>query len=175
MSVCHLKQFVADADLASGSPYMPECSPPTGKKVAIIGAGPTGLTAAYYLLQLGHAVVLIDDQPQAGGRLWRETSAEELPRDILTAETGLILRLGLLYRPCTHVGRDISFEDIRHTADAVLVACGAIDKAGIQELGLAAGRQGIEANRETFETALPGRLRRRQRPPRPRPGRAQCW
>ena len=55
VAVCQLKRFVADADLASGAPYLPECKPATGKRVAIVGAGPTGLSAAYYLRREGHA------------------------------------------------------------------------------------------------------------------------
>ena len=104
VAVCQLKRFVADADLNSPSPYLPQRAAPTGKRVAIIGAGPTGLTAAYYLLRLGHAVTLLDDQPRPGGRLWNETSPEELPRNVLEAETELILRMGLDYRPGTARG-----------------------------------------------------------------------
>ena len=67
VAVCGLKRFVADVDLASGNPYLPECSPPTGKRVAVVGAGPTGLSAAYYLRREGHAVTLFDARPEAGG------------------------------------------------------------------------------------------------------------
>ena len=52
VAVCELKRYVADADLASGDPYIPQCKPATGRRVAIVGAGPTGLSAAYHLLQV---------------------------------------------------------------------------------------------------------------------------
>ena len=69
VAICELKRYVADVDLASGNPYMPACSPPTGKRVAIVGAGPTGLSAAYYLAPRRTRVTLFDAQPEPGGRL----------------------------------------------------------------------------------------------------------
>ena len=156
VAVCQLKRFVADADLNSPSPYLPRRAAPTGKRVAIIGAGPTGLTAAYYLLRLGHAVTLLDDQPRPGGRLWNETSPEELPRNVLEAETELILRMGLDYRPGTRVGPSLSLDDVRRDHDAVLISWGVVEKKAVQELGLKVGPQGIQVERETFRTSLPG-------------------
>ncbi len=156
VAVCQLKRFVADADLASPEPYLPECRPASGKRVAVVGAGPTGLSATYYLLRLGHAVSLFDDQPQPGGRLWRETTAENLPRDVLEAETRLVLRLGADYRPNTKVGQGPSLDDLRREFDAVLLACGATDKPKAQQFGLKAAAHGLAVDRETFRTELPG-------------------
>ena len=78
VAVCQLKRFVGDADLATAAPYVPAREPATGKRVAIIGAGPTGLSAAYYLAQRGHACTVIDDQPRPGGRLRHEHSSAGL-------------------------------------------------------------------------------------------------
>ena len=61
VAVCQLKRFVADQDLACDEPYVPPCDAATGKRVAVLGAGPTGLSAAYYLAQRGHACTLFDD------------------------------------------------------------------------------------------------------------------
>ena len=74
VAICRLKRFVADADLASDEPYLPACRPATGKRVAIVGAGPAGLAAAYYLLPQGHACTLLDENDRPGGRLLHETS-----------------------------------------------------------------------------------------------------
>jgi NADPH-dependent glutamate synthase beta subunit-like oxidoreductase/ferredoxin len=104
VAVCGLKRFVADVDLASGNPYLPECNPLTGKRVAIVGAGPTGLSAAYYLRREGHAVTLFDARPEAGGRLRHETAPEELPREVLDAEIATIVGLGIELRLSTTVG-----------------------------------------------------------------------
>lgn len=61
VSICLLKRFVADVDLGSEEPYLPFCKPPIGKNVAIVGAGPTGLAAAYHLRQQGFGCVIFDD------------------------------------------------------------------------------------------------------------------
>jgi len=68
VSICLLKRFAAEEDLA-GEPWLPECCPPSGRSVAIIGAGPAGLAAAYHLVQRGHACTLFDAHQQAGGAL----------------------------------------------------------------------------------------------------------
>ncbi len=155
-AVCGLKRFVADVDLASGNPYLPECEPASGKRVAIVGAGPTGLSAAYYLRRQGHAVVIFDDQPEPGGRLRRETTPDELPRDVLDAEIATILRLGIELRANTPVGPCPSFAELRAEYDAVLVACGASGKSAAATWGLQAGPHGILAEKDTFLTGIPG-------------------
>ncbi len=158
VAVCRLKRYVADVDLASGDPYRPECKPPTGKRVAIVGAGPTGLSAAYYLVQQGHAVTLFDDQAQPGGRLRQQIGQEEsqLAPGVLDGEIELILRLGVELRRNTPVGQKPSLGDLRSQFDAVLVACGAIEKQETHRWGLEASGRGIQVKRETFETGLEG-------------------
>jgi ferredoxin len=180
VAVCQLKRFVADTDLASEHPYLPECRPPSGKRVAIVGAGPTGLSAAYYLRRAGHAVTIFDEQAQPGGRLLRETTAEELPRDVLASEIGLILGLGVELRAGTRVevcsrqrangrgqtaeNRPQGAEGILPTAycllptdfDAVLLACGNVAKEQIDRWGLKPAAHGILVDKETFQTSLSG-------------------
>ena len=155
VAVCQLKRFAADEDLASGAPYVPPCDPPSGKRVAVIGAGPTGLSAAYYLTQRGHACTVYDDQPEPGGRLLHETSSEELPRDVLRAEIAALLSVGIELRAGQRVDA-AGFEEIRRQCDAVFVACGgrARDEANAWRLPL--GAQGVSVHRETYQTNLPG-------------------
>ena len=126
VAVCDLKRYVADADLASEDPYLPECLPQTGKSVAIVGAGPTGLAAAYYVRQEGHACVLFEQQPQAGGRMRTESSESELPREILDAEIGQILRLGIELRSGQPIKTREQLDDLSKSFDAVLLACGSV-------------------------------------------------
>jgi len=154
VAVCQLKRFVADADLASENPYTPECKPATGKRVAVVGAGPTGLSSAYYLRREGHAVVIFDDRPQPGGRLREETTPEGLPRDVLDAEIVQILRLGIELRSSVKVGAQPSLDDLRREFDAVLVACGSAVKEQAQGFGLRAGPHGILVDKESFQTGL---------------------
>lgn len=155
VSVCMLKRFVADEDLASGSPYLPERRPPSGKRVAVIGAGPAGLAAAYYLQQEGHACVLYDDHDQPGGMLRYGVPEEKLPRETLDAEIEIIFRLGAEFRGNTRIGRDIALADLQAEYDAVLIAVGEVKTSRSPDAGLAAGPQGIRVNRKTMQSNLP--------------------
>ena len=156
VAVCHLKRFVADADLASAEPYRPECKRPTGKQVAIIGAGPTGLSAAYYLQQEGHAVTLFDKRSELGGRLHEETTEEELPRGVLDAEIRQILRLGIAFRRNIQVGDRLFLKNLCREYDAVLVACGKIDPHTVEQWGLRSTAQGIDVDKGTYRASQPG-------------------
>jgi NADPH-dependent 2,4-dienoyl-CoA reductase/sulfur reductase-like enzyme len=152
--ICQLKRLVADVDLASTEPYMPECRPTSGKRVAIVGAGPTGLSAAYYLRQFGHDCMIFDENPTPGGRLLHETTKELLPREVLQAEVATILRLGVDLNKNTRIGPSLA--DLRAGFDAVLLACGS---TAVQQAGgwnLLVTQRGIRVDMKTFQTELPG-------------------
>ncbi len=156
VEVCELKRYVADTDLASDRPYAPTCEPDSGRCVAVVGAGPTGLSAAYYLRRRGHAVVVFEREAQPGGRLRHEFDSETLPTETLDAEIAQILRLGPELRTGVTVGDDVSLPELREQFDAVLVCCGGQDDSTIREWDLKPGRRGIEIAKTTFETGLPG-------------------
>jgi ferredoxin len=177
VAVCDLKRFVADKDLALATPYLPQCQGPTGKRVAIVGAGSAGLAATYELCQAGHACTLLDDHAEPGGQLRYGTTAEQLPREVLDGEVAQILRLGPELRcncrvgplpdadgapaespstPAADVPPPPTLEQLADQFDAVLVACGPTDPRQVQCWGLEASKRGIAVDAETFVTSQPG-------------------
>ena len=152
-----LKRYVGDCDIASENPYLPECRPPTGKRVAIIGAGPAGLSAAYYLARDGHGCVIFDDHEQPGGMLRYGVPEDALPRGVLDAEVRSILRLGIEFRPGVRVGQEVSLGDLSREFDAVLVATGEMTSEAAELLALPLAGKGLRADRKTqMMTAVPG-------------------
>jgi heterodisulfide reductase subunit A-like polyferredoxin len=108
IDIMHLKRFVADMDLFDETKYMPEVKEKNGKKIAIIGAGPSGLTAAYYLAVEGYEVVVYEAAPIAGGWMTLGIPDYRLPRDIINAEIQIIKDLGVDIRCNTEVGKDVN-------------------------------------------------------------------
>ena len=105
--------------------FVPECEEPTGKSVAIIGGGPMGLSAAYFLRQKGHDVTIFDAMPKLGGMLRYGIPEYRLPKDVLDAEIDIIREMGVEMITDTKIGEDISFETVRGDFDAVLLGIGA--------------------------------------------------
>ena len=99
--------------------------PPTGKKIAIVGAGPAGLAASYFLARLGHEVTVYDSHAKAGGVLRYGIPAYRLPRETLDNELGLFTKLGVRFVLSTRIGTDLSFDALRSSHDAALIAVGA--------------------------------------------------
>ncbi|HHV61932.1 MAG TPA: NADH-quinone oxidoreductase subunit NuoF [Firmicutes bacterium] len=125
VAICDLKRFAADWELEHPLPVE---APAKRKdaKVAIIGSGPAGLSAAYYLAKLGYGVTIFEALPVAGGMLAVGIPEYRLPRDILRAEIRAIEALGVEIRTGVEVGRDITLDEIRQQGyGAVFVAVGA--------------------------------------------------
>ena len=125
ISIAFLKAFAADKIEADGDPYEVQCEPETGKRVAIIGGGPAGLTAAYFLRRYGHAVTIYDKQPKLGGMLRYGIPEYRLPKAVLDREIQIILDAGVEVHTNTQLGRDVQFDELRTQYDAVLLAIGA--------------------------------------------------
>jgi ferredoxin len=150
-----LERFVADSGLRSPAKYLPARKPSTGKSIAIVGSGPAGLAAAYYLLRQGHACTLFDRQPQPGGSL-RHLDEKTLPAAILDAELDALRHLGAQFHPSTSVGADgLAIEQLRRKHDSVLVAAGELSKAELEQLGLMASPVGVRVNTATAQTEHP--------------------
>jgi NADH-quinone oxidoreductase subunit F len=104
---------------------------PTGREVAVVGAGPTGLTCAYYLALLGHAVTVYDSRPEAGGMLRYALPEYRLPKAVLAKEIELIERVGVRFQLGTAVGESPSLNDLAHQYDAVFLAIGTWKEAWV--------------------------------------------
>ena len=130
VSIQQLKRFAADYDLA-GEVFVPECEEDTGKSVAIIGGGPMGLSAAYFLRQMGHAVTIFEAMPNAGGMLRYGIPEYRLPKAVLDEEIATIESMGVDIITNTKVGVDIPFDTIRNDYDAVLLGIGAWVSTGV--------------------------------------------
>ncbi|MGO9146130.1 MAG: NAD(P)-binding protein [Desulfomonilia bacterium] len=121
-----IKRFVADWDQYQLSPYKPVCKPDTGYKVAVVGAGPAGLTAAYFLRRKGHRVEIFEMHEAAGGMLRWGIPYYRLPEKQLDAEIQSILDLGIEIRYNKKLGRDFTLESLKRDGfDAVFVGLGA--------------------------------------------------
>ena len=124
ISISYLKYFAADNVIAQGG-YLPPKAASTGKRVGIIGGGPGGLTAAYYLSLQGHRVTIVDAMPQMGGMLRYGIPEYRLPKKVLDAEIEEIASLGVKMQNNYRIGVDASFEEFKSQYDAVVVAIGA--------------------------------------------------
>jgi len=122
ISIAWHKRFVADLDLAD--PFIPEIKPPSGKKVGIVGGGPGGLTAAYYLAQEGHAVTIFDMMPEMGGMLKYGIPQYRLPKEVLNQEIDIIQKMGVIMKNNVRIGRDTNLEHLRSVFDAVYLSPG---------------------------------------------------
>lgn len=131
LSIAFLKAFTADQDLASNDPFTPEIAPATGKRVAVIGGGPAGLTAAYQLRCTGHDVTVFDAMPEMGGMLRYGIPEYRLPKAVLAKEVAAIANLGVEMRNGVRVGVDLPFAQLREEFDAVLLTVGAWAATGV--------------------------------------------
>ena len=115
-----IKRFAADWDRLQLSPYSPECLPDTGIRIAVVGAGPAGLSAAYFLRRLGHAVTIFEMQEAAGGMLRWGIPFYRLPEKELDEEIETILSLGVEIRYNKKLGRDFSLESLKQDGYAAI-------------------------------------------------------
>jgi hypothetical protein len=148
VSICLLKRFAGDHDLEAESPWMPEMAASSGKSVAIIGAGPAGLAAAYHLALKGHKCRLFDRNSVAGGSLRKEVAAEELPAEILQKEVDQLAAVGVEFSLGSTVDA-AQFSELQQHNDAIVVATGK-GESGIDQWGLPMHPKGVEADGKTY-------------------------
>jgi len=131
IDILSLKRFAADQDLFDDDPFMPDIPPATGKSVGIIGGGPMGLSAAYFLRKMGHDVTIFDAMPKLGGMLRYGIPEYRLPKEVLDEEIALIARMGVTMIPNTKIGVDIPFKTVKEDYDAILIGIGAWISTGV--------------------------------------------
>ena len=134
INIAQLKAFAADMDLKSDS-YAPEVKAATGKKVAIIGGGPAGLTAAYYLAIMGHSVTVYDMMEKMGGMLRYGIPQYRLPKEVLDKEIAIIEKTGVKLVNNVKLGKDFTVKSLKDENDAVIVAVGAWKSSSMRTPG----------------------------------------
>lgn len=155
VAIQSIEREVAEQDRKAEKRYVPGRAPETGKRVAIVGAGATGLSAAFHLLRRGHAVTVFDENPEPGGHL-RYGIGEELPKDVLDDDIATIRAIGMEFRGRTRLGRDMRLEDLRRDFGAVVLAVGLMKRADPGALGVAATERMVKVSAGNFQTESPG-------------------
>ncbi len=146
IAIDEIKKFIAQRELREETRYVPVCENPEGKlwgpdyKMAVIGAGPAGLTCAYYLRERGYDVTVFEKEEQPGGMLIYGIPNFRLEKDVLKAEIDVLRRMGVEFRCGTEVGRDVTLAQLR--------------KEGYKAFYLAIGLQGGRKAEVPGEDAL---------------------
>lgn len=149
-----LKRFAVSR---AGEVPLPKCAELTGKHVAIIGGGPGGLSAAYYLRLMGHEVTIFEQRKQFGGMLRYGIPRYRLPREVLQAEIDTILSLGIHTKTEVSVGENPSVMDLHRDYDAVYIAIGAHTdrKVGIEGEDATGVISAVQMLRDIGDNRLP--------------------
>jgi len=139
VAICHLKRLAADYK-PTGHRLNESLFTPTGKRVAVVGAGPAGVAAAHDLSTLGHNVTIFEREERSGGMLSYGIPAFRLPREVLDVELQNAMRLGVQLKTGVEVGvgeGQVRLSDLREEYDAVLLATGSMEATPLPLRGLA--------------------------------------
>jgi len=151
VGIDYIKRYIADLDLGKAQPYRPTVAPPNGKRVAIVGAGPAGLSCAYYLAIKGFSVHLFEAMPEAGGMLRYGIPEYRLPKEVLDLEVNQILDLGVKLSTNAWLGEDYTLASLKQDGfAAVFLGLGAWESAsmGVKDENSQGVLSGIEFLRD---------------------------
>jgi len=124
ISICALKRFAMEQDKEIWRARV-KVNPPTGKRVAIIGSGPAGLTAAHYLAKLGHSITMFESMPELGGMMRYGIQEFRLPKEVLKKDLEEIVKLGVEVKTNTPIKESLNIDHLKNEGyDAILVATG---------------------------------------------------
>ncbi len=124
VGIDYLKRFASDYDLESSNKYIPEIKESTEKKVAVIGAGPGGLSCGFFLQKEGHQVDIFEASPKAGGWLRYGIPEYRLPNDLLQKEVDNITEMGVNINYNQRLGDNLKYEDLKEKYDALILTIG---------------------------------------------------
>jgi NADPH-dependent glutamate synthase beta subunit-like oxidoreductase len=124
LAIRAMKRFLVDWHYANNMPDDIQVAPATGKSVAVIGAGPAGLSAAKELAGWGHEVHVYDALPSGGGTTLIGVPAFRLPRDVIELDVNWVAKHGVEFHYNVEIGRDLTLDQLRARHDAVVVATG---------------------------------------------------
>jgi len=155
VSICLLKRITAQDDERRNRNLKPDVTK-TGKKVAIIGTGPAGLSAAFYLLRAGHDCTLFDKNEQAGGAMRYSIGEEKLPREMLDAEIESVRRMGAVFKLNQTITSGFFEDAVIPNFDAVILATGNRINQPVEDFGLSGKSEHEIADKKTFKTHRPG-------------------
>jgi formate dehydrogenase major subunit len=126
VGIDYIKRYISDLDLNSPDAFRPDVAPKNGRKVAVVGAGPAGLSAAYYLAIKGYDVDILEGQPEPGGMLRYGIPEYRLPKDVLDLEIAQILGLGPTLSTNTTLGKDFTIASLKERGyEAIFLGIGA--------------------------------------------------
>lgn len=150
LSICLLERFAAEAHPLGLTGARP---PATGKRIAVIGAGPAGLAAAFHLARSGHACMVFDDRGQAGGQLRYGVPEGLLPATVLDLEIRRLQQLGVTFQLGTRVGRDLALQQLKAEFHAIVLAIGHTPPESLAAWGVTTSTCGIQVEAHTFRTS----------------------
>jgi len=149
-----MERFVTDEERKRTERQIPVCKSATGKSILIIGAGPTGLAAAYYLSREGHHVTVMDRRQRAGGTL-RDLPEAQSPASVLDAEIALIEKCGVEFKLGVALGNELRLDGLARGFDALLLTVGELAKDEANTLGLPLAGSAIKTDPNTCQTPTP--------------------
>lgn len=156
LAIRELTRHATDWDLRRDEPYVPPVKPSTGKKIAVIGGGVTGLTAAHFMATSGHACTVYEKRGRIGGRVETELSKTQLPDWVHDGELKILRLLGIDFEMETEIGVNTTLEALRNQFDAVVFAAGNTETATLEAIGLPVTAKGLKINSKTLMTDLKG-------------------
>ena len=157
VSIRHLTRYISDWDLKRDEPYLPPVKESTGKKIAIVGSGSTGLAASYYLTREGHACTVFEKDDQLGGRLRTDAFDQNLLEDwVIEGELRVLKLMGVEFKTGTALGDQVSLETLQNDFDAVVLTMGQTENETLEAIGIPVTEKGIKITPKTAMTGIKG-------------------